>query len=124
MKNAIHKPLFKYARQAILIVAFFAISIGARAKAEGLFDPPTKSREFGEILQNLADWVKLVGIPVVVFFLILAGIYYVTAQGNEEKLKKAHTILVWTLVGAAVVAGASVIASAIDEFAKKLGTGS
>jgi small-conductance mechanosensitive channel len=124
MKNTIHKPLFKYSRRAILVIAFFAISIGAYAQAEGLFDPPTGSRKFADILEHIADWVKLVGIPVIIFFLVLSGIYYVTAQGNEEKLKQAHTILIWTLVGAAVIAGASAIASAIIEFAKRLGTGS
>ncbi len=61
----------------------------------------------------LAAVVKI-GAVVVVFFVIYSGFLMVTAQGNEEKLKKAKNALLWTLVGAAILLGAQLLADVIS----------
>ncbi len=96
---------------------------GVRA-APDPFTAPTSSHEFATILQSIMKWVVAIGVPTVIFFIILTGIYFVLAQGNEEKLKKARSMLIYTLIGAVIIAGASVIASAIIDFAESLTGGS
>ncbi len=59
------------------------------------------------------------GLPVVGFFVVLSGFLFVNAQGNKEKLKTARTVLIWTLVGTAIIVGATPIAKMIEELAKK-----
>lgn len=117
----IHKRLFKYGKSAILITALLVMTHSAVAVDP--IDNPIQSRSFAAVLEKIAEWVQLVGLPVLMFFLALSGIFFVTAQGNEEKLKQARTMLVWTLVGALIIAGASAIASAIINFAERLGAG-
>jgi len=48
---------------------------------------------------------------VAVWFLILAGFNFVTANGDSEKLKKARTNLMWSFVGILVAVLAKGIVS-------------
>jgi hypothetical protein len=64
-------------------------------------------------IESLINIVLLVGIPLVALAIIYSGFLFVAAQGNPEKLKDAKKAFLFTLVGAAIVLGAFVIANAI-----------
>lgn len=81
---------------------------------------PIKSNTFADLVQKIAKVVTAVGIPLVAIFLIFSGFLFVTAQGNEEQLKRAKTTFFWAIVGGAIVIGAYAIATAIVNFAIKL----
>ena len=57
-------------------------------------------------------------VQVVVVFatlaIIYAGFLYVTAGGDEAKIKKAHSVFMLTVVGTLVLLGARVIASVLS----------
>ncbi|MBP6855225.1 MAG: hypothetical protein KBD26_03685 [Candidatus Pacebacteria bacterium] len=74
-----------------------------------------------EFVEEVLRIVLKVGIPIVTLFIIYAGLLFVMAAGNPEKLKKAKETLLWTLVGAAVLLGAWVIAEAIQGTLVQLG---
>lgn len=74
-----------------------------------------------EFVEEVLRIVLKVGIPIVTLFIIYAGLLFVMAAGNPEKLKKAKETLLWTLVGAAVLLGAWVIAEAIQGTLTQLG---
>ena len=52
--------------------------------------------------------------------IILAGLRYVMARGNDSEIQKAHTQLTWTVVGAAVLLGAKVISMVITNTVRDL----
>ncbi|MBI2038704.1 MAG: TrbC/VirB2 family protein [Candidatus Niyogibacteria bacterium] len=83
-------------------------------------DNPLKFNTFSAIIQEIAKIVTMVGLPVIALFIVYAGFLYVTARGNETKVKKAHDTLLWTVVGAAIIVGAYAIATAIEKFAQSL----
>ncbi len=85
------------------------------------FTNPIQASTLDGFLLQLLDVVILLGAIVVVFFLILAGFKYVTARGDEKQISSAHQTLTWTIVGAAIVLGAKVIASAISATVNQLG---
>jgi heme/copper-type cytochrome/quinol oxidase subunit 2 len=87
----------------------------------GYFNNPIDADTLDGFLLQLLDVVILIGAIVVVFFLILAGFKYVTARGDEKQITSAHQTLTWTIVGAAIVLGARVIASAIEATVNELG---
>jgi hypothetical protein len=62
----------------------------------------------------IVSFVLLIAIPIIVLAVIYAGFLFVTAQGNSEKLKKAKTTLLYTLIGAALLLGSFIIAKAIQ----------
>lgn len=58
--------------------------------------------------------VLYIGVPIVALAIIYSGFLFVSAQGNSEKLTKAKKALIYTLIGAALLLGAFVIANAIQ----------
>lgn len=52
-------------------------------------------------------------IPVIVFFIILAGFKYVTAQGNPGKIEEATTTFTFAIIGGVLILAAVAIAEII-----------
>jgi len=62
---------------------------------------------------NITDWVNLFKTmeelalffawPVAIIFLTLAGYYYITANGDEEKVKKSKSIIINTLIAVVII---------------------
>lgn len=76
---------------------------------------PLKVDSFTDLLNLVFQNIILpLGTTIVVFFIVYSGFLFVVAQGNEEKLKTAKRTLLWTVIGAAVLLGASVIANVIS----------
>lgn len=71
-------------------------------------------------LNKLLDVIIMLGSIVIVFMIILAGLRYVLARGNDEEIKKAHQQLTWTAVGAAILLGAKVISLVITNTVRTL----
>jgi len=63
---------------------------------------------------KMLDVVIQISFPIIVLALVYTGFLFVSAQGNEEKLTKAKTYFLWTVVGAVIILGASVILNAIE----------
>jgi len=60
----------------------------------------------------------LLGIALVLtpIMIVYAGFLYITAAGNEEKVKTANKVLIWALIGLAVVLIAKGVPALIKEF--------
>lgn len=119
------KDMYRYKRIAMhlgVFVALLALSVGTSAFADEItpgasgkiFTNPIKATSIQEFLKSLLQVVTTIGAVVVVFFIILAGFNYVTARGDEKKIQAATKTFTWTAVGAAVILGAQVIATAIQ----------
>lgn len=75
-----------------------------------------------QFIKKLMGIVVQVAIPVAAIFIVYAGFLYVTARGDTEKIKTAHTTFLWTVIGTGVVLGAWVIITAIQATIHQLGT--
>ena len=62
----------------------------------------------------LRDIIMPIAAVFVVVWIIYAGFTYVTAQGNETKIKAAHQRLLWSLVGAVILLGAAGISAVVQ----------
>jgi hypothetical protein len=74
-----------------------------------------------DFIARVLQTVVKIGATVVVFFVIYSGFLFVTAQGNEEKLKKAKQAFLYTMIGAAILLGAQLIALVISGTINNLG---
>ncbi|KKR80352.1 MAG: hypothetical protein UU28_C0042G0010 [Parcubacteria group bacterium GW2011_GWD2_40_9] len=63
----------------------------------------------------LSELAIEIGIPIAALFIIYSGLMFVTARGNEEKLKKAKTGLMWSLGGTAILLGAWAITEVLKD---------
>lgn len=74
---------------------------------------PKGGATFQDFIYLLIQIAQLVGIPILVLCLIYAGYLMVTAGGNEEQISKSKLWFIWTVVGAAIILGAKVLADLI-----------
>lgn len=62
----------------------------------------TKFGDFIAIFNTLISWMFTILLILSVIFIILAAFKYLTAGGDEEKIKKAHQMIIYAVVGLVV----------------------
>lgn len=90
---------------------------GSGGTADPLFPSPLKDiGGINELIQAIITNIALpLGATLAALAIIYSGFLYVKAQGNSGEIQKAHEAIKWSLVGTAVILGASVIASLIGK---------
>ena len=87
-----------------LITAIAYVSISGEASAQGAIQNPLGAgTTVMDVINRVIDFALRILTPLAVIMVLLAGLLYMTAGGSEEKVKKAHTALLWEIIGIAVV---------------------
>lgn len=72
------------------------------------------------LIVSILNVFIIVATPIIVFFVIYSGFMYVTAKGNAEQIKKATTMLTYSIIGGLLIIGsvamAEIVKAVIDEF--------
>ncbi len=84
-------------------------------------DNPLAVSNFCDLLRIVLQALLILGLPVAVVFLVLAGLRYITAYGNPGSIGKANENLMWTVIGVAIFLGAWTIAQIIKATLVSLG---
>lgn len=71
--------------------------------------------ELTNLITNVQDIMFAIGGAAVVVLFIVAGILFLTAQGEPEKLETARKALIWGAVGTAIIAIAGVLGGIIQK---------
>lgn len=82
-----------------LASATFAAKPEDKTDPSGFLPPPPVSISLPELVQQVLTWILGFAIVVAVVVIIVAGYMYITAAGDEAKIKKATTTLTWAIVG-------------------------
>jgi len=64
---------------------------------------PIESQSFFELLNKIIDFIFTISIPITALMIIIAGFYFITAQGEPEKIQTAKRIIIWALIGFLIV---------------------
>jgi|SRR3989344_1724891 len=87
-----------------------------------LTNPFKNSGTLFALMKNIINDILLpIGGVLAVLAFIFSGFLYVTAQGKEAQIAKAHKALLYTAIGTAVLLGAAAIASVICITIQQLG---
>lgn len=54
------------------------------------------------VLENIVRWAQYIFFTVAAFMFILAAFFYLTAAGEEEKLRKAKNTLIYAVVATVI----------------------
>lgn len=127
--------LFKKISASLFLVFFLGMFfVPVFSYAQGTGPAPSVSEKvknpLGSKFENLNSFVKglLEGIikiliPVIALAIIYAGLLFVTANGNTEKLTTAKNALLYAAIGAGLILGAWALSILISETVIQLGTG-
>ncbi len=123
-KIIIHKlknsPLIKIFSYFIMSLALKTAALAQTGCPPNEICNPLKAQTLIQLIENVVDIIMQIGIVAAVAAIIYAGFLYVTAQGSEEKVKKAHSIFLWTIVGVAIILGAKVLVEVVGNFFKNV----
>lgn len=76
-------------------------------------DNPLTVTSIEGLLVAILNILVVLMIPIIVFFIILAGFKYVTARGNATQIQDATRALMYAIIGGVLVLGASAISEVI-----------
>ena len=76
------------------------------------------------LIKALLGAAIAIGIPIAVLFIVYAGLLFVLARGNSEKLADARQNMLYVVIGIAIFLGAWLLASVIANTVNALQAGS
>ena len=79
---------------------------------------PLTSGGFGDILNNIVNWVLILAGSIAVVYLIYGGILYITAGGDAEKATKGRTAVINAVIGVVIILLALVIVQWVNSIVK------
>ena len=103
MKKFFEKPSRKSLSIFFGIASIILLLSFASPSFAFTIDNPLNSLDLATLIGNITNFVFLISITLAPLMIILAGFYYVTANGDPEKVKKANNILLYTAIGIAVI---------------------
>lgn len=82
--------------------------------SSGTLANPLKFCSLNELLDGVLKAVIELGSIILTIALIYTGFLFVAARGNEEKISKAKTALMYTIIGGLIILGATAIKEVIS----------
>ena len=119
--HTIKKLILRHGRTGFILYACLLPGAALAQTGDAVhLENPLAAGSFTALIQIIVSLAARVGVPLAGIFIVLAGFQFVSAQGNEEKLKRAKATLTYALIGAGVLIGAWVIANAVIELSRAL----
>jgi hypothetical protein len=85
-----------------ILALVLGLSFMASAQVSGPPETPVTIERIVNILSTFINWLFAILLALAVIFIILAAFKYLTAGGDAEKIKSAHTQLIYALVSLGV----------------------
>lgn len=86
--------LFKTIIFILIIGIFFSFADPASAQIGGLTDKP-----LSEIITGAINWLLGVAASLTILFVIIGGIYYISAAGDDQQMETAKKIITYAIIG-------------------------
>jgi type IV secretory pathway VirB2 component (pilin) len=64
---------------------------------------PLEFESLEALLNAIIDFLIKIGAPLAVIMIIYAGLVWMFAAGAPEKISKARSIIIWTIVGYSII---------------------
>lgn len=84
---------------------------------------PLDAENIGEFLLDIVGVITTLAVPVIAIMIIYTGFLFVTAGGNEDKIETAKDTAMYVAIGAAIILGAELIITVLENTASSIGVG-
>jgi hypothetical protein len=102
--------------RALCFVAFLGIIIPAfSVNAQVVIQNPLQAQNFQELIEAIVDILYTIGIYLAIIMILIAGFYYITAQGDPSKIQTAKQIITYTIIGLLIIISAKGIVAVFKE---------
>lgn len=90
-------------KEIIFSIFFNFIFFDSSVKAAVIFDPLSQYNSVQEVVGGITNWILGVTAGIVILFLIIGGIYYITAAGDQKQIEEAKKIITYAVIGLVVI---------------------
>ncbi|MBU2544991.1 pilin [Patescibacteria group bacterium] len=66
-------------------------------------DNPLGEDTIIDLIRNIINFIFRLSLPIGALMIVIAGYYFMTSNGDPEKIKKGKDTIIWTLVGILVI---------------------
>ena len=80
-----------------------------------IIEPFTSTTDFAKIVENILLWLLSVAGVITIFMLVVGGIMYMTAGGDEQKVTTAKKMVTWTIIGLGLILISYSIMAVLDK---------
>ena len=80
-----------------------------------IIEPFTSTTDFAKIVENTLLWLLSVAGVITIFMLVVGGIMYMTAGGDEQKVTTAKKVVTWTIIGLGLILISYSIMAVLDQ---------
>ena len=104
-------------RIALIFLLFLAVAmIPLATYAQPTPSPITSVTGVQRVLDNIVRWAQIIFFILAALFIIFAAFQYLTAGGDDEKVKKAKNMLIYAIVAIAVALVAGGVRTLVETF--------
>lgn len=90
-------------RTSIALALVLATLAMAHVTTAVAITSPIQAKTFQDIVNGIVNFANSLLAPLSTLMVLIAGFLYMTGGNNPEKIKTAHRVLIWALVGIGVV---------------------
>ncbi len=105
-------------QKILLLSLFIIIGVIALVPTMGLaqvtIENPIASNTFGELIKAIHSFIFNLAIVVAPLMIIIGGFVFITSSGDPKKIKQGSDIIMYTLIGFAIILLSGAIVSAIE----------
>lgn len=112
--------LQKTAVLAIIIKSAWIQAVFAATQPGAIPNPIVGADSLEKVIANVAKAASTIALVLAPVFIVVAGIQFLLAGESEQKISQAKKTLWWTLIGTAIVVGASILTNAVINTIKGL----
>ena len=80
---------------------------------------PLRANTFEQLLNSIVDFLFYLSLGLVPLMIVIAGFYFITAQGDPAKIETGKTLLKWAIIGFIIVICAKGIIQLLQQIFKK-----
>lgn len=96
-------------KKEIIFSGFLILFFSAFAQATTIpinkieFNNPSSLNSVQMVTDSITNWLLSVTVGIAILFLIIGGIYYITAAGDNKQIEEAKKIINYTVIGLIVI---------------------
>lgn len=94
-------------KKAGILIAFMAVIFGLTFpmanRAAVTIENPLQATTFEELFNKIVDFLFYIALGVAPIMIVVAGYYFIMAEGDPKKLETAKNIIKWTLIGLLII---------------------
>ncbi|MBU4579735.1 pilin [Patescibacteria group bacterium] len=87
----------------IMFIVFLSFLTSFSANAAIVFNSTTSYDTVNELTTGVVNWFLSITAGVTIFFLIIGGIYYLTAFGDEKRMQEGKKIITYAIYGLVLI---------------------